>query len=51
MYASEHRQNARNDGNRDQPLKRLFETLHRHKEVHWLCHRCYIVEYKSVQCH
>ena len=27
MYASEHRQNARNDGNRDQPLKRLFETL------------------------
>ena len=26
-YISEHRQNAHNDGNRAQPLKRLFETL------------------------
>ena len=26
-YISEHKQNAHNDGNRAQPLKRLFETL------------------------
>ena len=26
-YISEHKQNAHNDGNRGQPLKRLFETL------------------------
>ena len=27
MYISEHKQNARNNRNRAQPLKRLFETL------------------------
>ena len=27
IYISEHKQNAHNDGNRAQPLKRLFETL------------------------
>ena len=27
IYISEHRQNAHNDGNRAQPLTRLFETL------------------------
>ena len=42
----EHKQNAHNDGNRTQPLKRLFETVSRHKYVHRLHHRCYIVEHK-----
>ena len=27
LYISEHKQNADNDGNRAQPLKRLLETL------------------------
>ena len=27
IYISEHKQNAHNDGNRAQPLKRLLETL------------------------
>ena len=27
IYISEHKQNAHNDRNRAQPLKRLFETL------------------------
>ena len=30
---------------------RLLETALHHKEVHWLHHRCYMDEHKSVQCH
>ena len=36
IYISEHKQNAHNDGNRAQPLKRHLETVPRHKEVHWV---------------
>ena len=44
---SEHKQNAHNDVNRAQSLKRLFETLFLAiKKCTWLHHRCYVVEHK-----
>ena len=52
IYISEHKQNAHNDGNKAQPLKWLLKmAFPRHKEVHWLQHRCYMGEHKSVLCH
>ena len=51
-YIGEHKQNAHNDGDRAQPLKRLLEnSVPRHEEVHWLHHRYYMGEHESVQCH
>ena len=40
-------QNAHNDGNR----AAFRNSAPRHKDVHWLHHRCYMGEHKSVQCH
>ena len=45
-----HKQNAHNDGNGAQPLKRIFETVPRHKGVHWLPKMLYSGT-QSVQCH
>ena len=49
-HISEHKQNEHKDGNRAQPLKWLLKTLSvpRLKEVHWLHHRCYMGEHKSI---
>ena len=33
-------------------LKTAFRnSVPRHKEVHWVHHRCYMAEHKGVQCH
>ena len=47
VYILEHKHTAQNNENRAQSLKWLLETLFLAiKEVHWLHHKCYIVEHK-----